>query len=546
MPQRPKRIDAKTMHELIALGAENQKGPWLCLKCGIDGRPISIPSYKSFRNHLIAVHKEKIDARLCEECGHRSSNRLELQYHALCQHDIQPPKDVKFPSCSTCGFVALSPVLLQTHAAEQHNKIEPIPKTIQQCSYCDKVFLKETTLSTHIKTYHREQALLDGLIEENFTSTIDNSRGIKVLSNITLPPTKSLQSLMFPQGTHQGVTQIEGKSQQAVLLQQPTLEPSSEAEAMSNVASGITTSLTLVGTTDMMDEDQYMNVASASNQAVVDNEFLAAAAGDPAARIVTADGSELQLSAAQKEEILSQLQGNGDGTGNVIMVLNHESYDEQPTIVSTATVVPTSNPIMVVYSQANVVASEVEPIPTVSSVVATPPLSASTFDETALMNEVKEEAPTDPVHIPTLDKEPTIDQDDDDVEKADGDDAEKAKQSLISTLQGDWSDDEEDDNLMDNESDAQKLLPTPALFEDLAKKEDDADTKITDAVDDLLSELEGEYKEKEKKQTLEEKTLLSMEEIEGPKDETEKEDKGETASTDKEFVRLVDEWDDDL
>lgn len=30
--QQPKKIDAKTMHELIKLGAENQKGPWLCLE----------------------------------------------------------------------------------------------------------------------------------------------------------------------------------------------------------------------------------------------------------------------------------------------------------------------------------------------------------------------------------------------------------------------------------------------------------------------------------------------------------------------------------
>lgn len=33
----PKKIDSKTMHALIALGAENTTGPWLCLRCGVNG-----------------------------------------------------------------------------------------------------------------------------------------------------------------------------------------------------------------------------------------------------------------------------------------------------------------------------------------------------------------------------------------------------------------------------------------------------------------------------------------------------------------------------
>lgn len=187
---RPKRIDAKTMHELIAKGAENMSGPWLCLKCGIDGRPISIPSYKSFRAHLVAVHKERIDPRLCEECGYRSANRLDLHHHLYTKHDVAPPKDVKFHTCNVCGHVAVSVAALQKHAQEEHlvkaaaatDKLTPA-KQIQHCSYCEKVFLKETTLSTHIKTYHREQALLDGLIEEVYVPNnpnVDANKGIKV------------------------------------------------------------------------------------------------------------------------------------------------------------------------------------------------------------------------------------------------------------------------------------------------------------------------------------------------------------------------------
>lgn len=48
-PLKGNRIDSKTMHKLIAMGAENTEGPWLCLRCGVDGKPIGIPSYRAFR-----------------------------------------------------------------------------------------------------------------------------------------------------------------------------------------------------------------------------------------------------------------------------------------------------------------------------------------------------------------------------------------------------------------------------------------------------------------------------------------------------------------
>lgn len=556
-PQRPKRIDAKTMHELIAKGAENMTGPWLCLKCGIDGRPISIPSYKSFRNHLIAVHKEKIDARLCEDCGHRSQNRLELQYHQLMQHDTQPPKDVKFPTCTTCGFVAQTQIILQKHSQDEHGKVEPMPvKTIQQCSYCEKVFLKETTLTTHIKTYHREQAILDGVIEETFVSSNQssntnansssnlNDKGIKILSSISLPPTKNLPIVFTTATSQQSSVQPSPPTPPQMIVQAQKLEPSSEAEALSNVASGIATSLTLVGTTAHMD-DQYI-IPHADN---TDN-FLTS--NDSEARIVTADGSELQLTSAQKEEILSQLQGN-DGTGNVIMVLNHESYSTATANVQSAE----ENQHHQQQQQSNqpiMVCNIMEPTSTTTT--------TTSFDETSMMNAVEEP-------VPEVEKV-TEEKHTEDAIKTD-EAAEKAKQSLISTLQGDWTDDESEDahdghDVSDDNN--TKNLGAPALFEDISKKEnetsstslqtdkddDDPDTKIADAVDDLLSELEGEFREKEKKAQQPiglpiEKTLITLDEVKGDNedDDLEKDEKPETAAAaEKEICRLVDEWDDDL
>lgn len=48
-PAKGNRIDSRTMHKLIAMGAENMEGPWLCLRCGVDGKPIGIPTYRAFR-----------------------------------------------------------------------------------------------------------------------------------------------------------------------------------------------------------------------------------------------------------------------------------------------------------------------------------------------------------------------------------------------------------------------------------------------------------------------------------------------------------------
>ncbi|EDS39912.1 microtubule binding protein [Culex quinquefasciatus] len=129
----PKKIDSKTMHALIAKGAENMTGPWLCLRCGIDGRPISIPSYKAFRNHLIVKHKEKIDARICEHCGWRAEQRNpNLFYHWLTEHNIK--STIKFPTCAECGHVAMNATLLAKHEEENHQRGD-----LQQCIYCNKL-----------------------------------------------------------------------------------------------------------------------------------------------------------------------------------------------------------------------------------------------------------------------------------------------------------------------------------------------------------------------------------------------------------------------
>ncbi|XP_063695665.1 centrosome-associated zinc finger protein Cp190 [Culicoides brevitarsis] len=571
---KPRRIDAKTMHELIAKGAENTTGPWLCLRCGIDGRPISIPSYKGFRRHLIAVHKERIDPKLCEECGYKSTSKNDLHYHLFQKHDVAPPKEVRFPKCAECGHLAATPAQLQKHTQEEHPKVEtPGVKTIQQCCYCEKVFIKESTLMGHIKQYHREEALEDSVLEDDEyipNNPTTDAKQIKVLSSVSLPSNKSLQ-FVLDSTTGQQVTQIGGKSSQTLKL-----EPSSEADALSKVASGIATSLQLVGTADMGLDDQFQQAQFTGDNINLGGET----------KILTEDGQELQLTQSQRDEIISQLQ-SGEGN-NVIMILNQESYDTQvPTVVSgtdnnlvvfgestDATFVPSQavqiqprtivkdEPIIVNMQEAEEksenVAETHESIQ--KEVDASAPATEKTSTESSASTletqkpaetEVKDAQIEDELEklgaATVVTENDLLDKSDEDLLNPKNADAEeKAKQNLISTLQGDWTEESEDESSFHKTEEAEKKADEkpsspvlePALFEDLEKKVEEHETetaaKIADAVDDLLQELDGNFVddvEKEKSTT----------ENDGEKA---KEEKSEVAEN-KELSKLMDDWDDE-
>lgn len=591
-PNKPRRIDAKTMHELIAKGAENTTGPWLCLRCGIDGRPISIPSYKGFRRHLIAVHKERVDAKLCEECGYKSTSKNDLHYHLLTKHEIQPPKEIRFPKCVECGHLAATQSQLTKHTQEEHAKVDTSIKTIQQCCYCEKVFIKESTLMSHIKQYHRDQALEDGVIDADDQGYVPNnpnadSKQIKVLSSVSLPTSKSLQFVLDSSGGTQ-VTQIGGKSSQMVTK----LEPSSEADALSKVASGIATSLQLVGT-DMGLEEQY-------HTQEIPTQYITTSGGGEEmhlsgdTKILTEDGTELQLTQSQKDEILSQLQ-SGEGN-NVIMILNQDSYETQvPTVVSA------SDSNLVVYSEAdtNQVSSYVSTVaqsshrpdndePIVVNMQGPDPDSTETDTDQhvaetheSIRKEVEASAPvespstsTPSHHTDQKSSTATVAKDehqieaqleklgaatvaendletslkssaDESLDKSDTiDAAEKAKQNLISTLQGDWTEESEDESSFQKPEPEKKPskepspVLEPALFEDIEKKPDEHDTsdsKIADAVDDLLNELEEDFGENVNEHKKEKETGANGKD---------KESKTEVPEN-KELSKLMDDWDDE-
>ncbi|KAJ8714467.1 hypothetical protein PYW07_002692 [Mythimna separata] len=188
-------IDSKQAAKLIAMGAENTKGPWICLICGTPGKALHFNSYYKFRRHLVEVHNEKPVANICEYCGLRSLKRNYLLHHLYAQHGVQPPPQYHFPKCSMCNYIALTDALLTKHKMGhktvknfrcnvcsvafstsnqllQHiqntgHKYSAEKKSNLQCIYCMKVFLREINLYSHIKSHHKREAKTDGVIDDS-------------------------------------------------------------------------------------------------------------------------------------------------------------------------------------------------------------------------------------------------------------------------------------------------------------------------------------------------------------------------------------------
>lgn len=447
--QPPKKIDSRTMHALIAKGAENMTGPWLCLQCGVDGRPISIPSYRSFRRHLINIHKQKIDPRICEHCGHRANKRNDLHYHILIKHEIKPPKDLVYPKCGLCAFIALDQPALRKHKEEDHQS-----QGQQHCIYCNKTFQKEIQLYGHMRSHHKERAMEDGVIdfseEETYeddsdkyvpnhpdatqtvtiATTTSSESKIKVLSNIALP-TKGQFHIIDSQGTANVLV--------ATSTENIALEPSSEAEAMSNVASGITTSLAVLDTGAQLEgsesyEEDLQSQYIEQQLADVHGEILKKEEDDDDSQVVTKfiteEGSELQLTAAQKAQLLEQLQGQeGQLSDNVVMVLDasFEHADHTESVESDANNASADGMDVDQQSQQSV-----------EEEIITERRDDSTEDELASIENVSadEDSQQDAANIDEHGESSTAGE-----EKSPED--EKANKQLLSALEGDWSEEEE-------------------------------------------------------------------------------------------------------
>uniref|UniRef100_A0A1A9W710 BTB domain-containing protein n=1 Tax=Glossina brevipalpis TaxID=37001 RepID=A0A1A9W710_9MUSC len=296
-----RRIDSKTMHALIALGAENTTGPWLCLRCGRNGHPISIPSYRGFRRHLINTHKESIDAALCEYCGWRSSSKRELHFHMQLEHKIKTNLYI-FPECQLCAQMCIDSDGLNQHLIDSHPE-----ENKQQCIYCNKIFPEEMQLYTHMKTFHKKQALEDGIIDQS-----DDEATPEYLSHVN-------QEIL------EEMAQVVEEKKIKILsdISLPTAGTMAESEA-SPVA---------------ISESKTADTATTSTT----EEYIS---GENETKFVAADGTEMILTEEQRKEILSQLNQEHEG-GGVVMVFNEPQSEQLSSLsqdeTSQATTATTTN-----------------------------------------------------------------------------------------------------------------------------------------------------------------------------------------------------------
>lgn len=462
----PKKIDSRTMHALILKGAENMTGPWLCLECGVNGRPISIPSYKGFRRHLINIHKQKIDARLCEHCGWRSTNRADLHYHIFIKHNIQPPQDLQFPKCGLCDFIGLDQAAIRRHKEEEHQQ----HSSQQQCIYCNKTFTKEILLYSHMRNNHKKLAQEDGVMDfsddeiyddetdkyipnhpgvEQINTSSGSDNKIKVLSNIALPSKSPY---------------VIDATNTAVLLSSSeniNLEPSSEAEGLSNVASGIATSLGVLDSgVQIHDSNESYHDESGDLQsshyieaamATVHGETISPKKEDEGAemetKFITEEGSELQLTAAQKAELLEQLQGQGEGiTDGVVMVLNDTGFEHHSgnDLINTSG----NQNIVLVYDdqqqQSNDnSASEVQNV--TGDAKDSDANQSAEWSEDLQKSEDEQSNAKAAKGSKSEDKNKKSSNNKTEIDKKKGAAKKENTNTLISALEGDWSDDEDDD-----------------------------------------------------------------------------------------------------
>lgn len=193
----------ESMANLVAMGAENVVGPWLCFLCGTPSKALKFLTYHKYYRHLVDAHKERIPPKICEYCGFKSGKRNHLLHHMYTKHNVEPPPHYYFPKCNQCSYIALTEAFLikhkLSHASNKDfrcgicnssyrtrpqlllhiqttgHKVSPENRGTTKCTYCSKVFLRESNLYTHLKLAHKEVARKDGIIDNSEDEEEDNN-----------------------------------------------------------------------------------------------------------------------------------------------------------------------------------------------------------------------------------------------------------------------------------------------------------------------------------------------------------------------------------
>ncbi|KAG5875823.1 hypothetical protein JTB14_008137 [Gonioctena quinquepunctata] len=292
IPERYNHLRSFSRRKPTITEETNEDGPWVCSKCiDIGGELQEFVLYYLYRKHMTDVHNEIFDASLCKYCGRKCSNHNLMMYHLYTKHALKPPSSYNFPKCDRCPYIALSSARLNKHK-HSHNPNEiqcqdcKLAFTNSQtltchirvtghynkpgrvsydCQYCMKKLQSAINLFTHIKNSHLKEGKRDGIVCLDELDSIDDMANdkeeeqeseneyvtpemqgsgmqkdkVKIISNVKVPPNQ----------------QSSDGAQQSQTI---SLEASSEAESLNNVASGIATSLGLVDIVVLDDNQQYI------------------------------------------------------------------------------------------------------------------------------------------------------------------------------------------------------------------------------------------------------------------------------------------------
>ena len=243
-----------------------ETGPWKCDKCDLEEEYIN---YYMYRRHMQDVHEEKFDPRVCEHCGYKATKRNILMYHLYTKHNVPPPKSMCFPKCHVCSYVALSETLLVRHQINHNHRLvnrtqlSSIEGT--HCMQCAQTFNDVTELATH------EMNAGHTTSNENKDKMHRCSHCGKIFVRLT-----NLQ--VHLNCAHKNVRSSTRESPHF------SLEPSTEAEALGNVVSGIATSLGIndldheVNSSEaeyiVPDIDSISNVSASNSQQVQSQQMM--------------------------------------------------------------------------------------------------------------------------------------------------------------------------------------------------------------------------------------------------------------------------------
>ncbi|XP_014244488.1 centrosome-associated zinc finger protein CP190 [Cimex lectularius] len=236
----------------------NSGGSWTCSFCSTEENS-KFDSYFEYRKHLENIHNERVDARVCEYCGYKASKRNLHLFHLYSKHGVPPPKNIKFPKCDQCCYIALNEGLLIKHL-NSHQAAKDLT-----CPVCNLMFKTASSLQAHSVTCKAENDIRDNScphckkkfktnnnlnIHIKICTEKSNNQGSNIFDEVEAED-RSMDVIDVPiietvKVNDQDHSLVELPSG-LILTDQPNvaLFPSSESEALNNVASGIATSIGL-------------------------------------------------------------------------------------------------------------------------------------------------------------------------------------------------------------------------------------------------------------------------------------------------------------